>query len=56
VHELEEVVLRLAVLAEVADQRLRQLGVLDAVFLLAAFAEGAAVEEIGRASCRERVS
>ncbi len=44
VHQLEEMVFRLAVLARIADQHLRQLGVLDAVFLLAAFAERAAVE------------
>src|SRR5437764_8295284 len=43
-HQLEEVVLRLAGLAGVADQRLGELGVLHAVILLAAFAERAAVE------------
>src|SRR6266566_3212548 len=42
--QLEEMVLRLAGRARVADQRLGELGVLDAVILLAAFAERAAVE------------
>src|SRR5690606_38292440 len=44
VQQLEQVVLRLVVGARVADLRDRQLGVLDAHLLLAAFAEGAAVE------------
>jgi hypothetical protein len=44
VQQLEQVVLRLAVLAEVADQALGQRGVLDAHVLLAAFAQRAAVE------------
>src|ERR1019366_4785091 len=42
--QLVEVVLRLAGAAGIADQALRQLGILDAVFLLAGLAEGAAVE------------
>ena len=44
VHELEEVILRLAGAAGIADQRLRELGVLDAVLLFAAFAQRAAIE------------
>src|SRR5664279_2360891 len=39
-----EEVLRLARAAGIADQALRQLGILDAVFLLAGLAQGAAVE------------
>src|SRR4030081_3434775 len=42
--QLVEVVLRLAGASGIADQALRQLGILDAVFLLAGLAEGAAVE------------
>src|SRR5690606_19651101 len=44
VQQLEQVVLRLVVGARVANLRDRQLGVLDAHLLLAAFAEGTAVE------------
>jgi hypothetical protein len=43
-HQLEEMVFRLAGAARVADQLFESCGVLDAVFLLAAFAERAAVE------------
>ena len=43
-QQLVEVVLRLAGAARVADQGLRELRVLDAVLLLAAFAQRAAVE------------
>src|SRR5450830_231289 len=49
VQQLEQVVLRLAVLAEVADQTGRQGRVLHAVFLFAAFTQGAAVEADQRA-------
>src|SRR5437899_4515754 len=42
--QLVEMVLRLAVAARIADQMFRQLGILDAVILLAALAERAAVE------------
>ena len=43
-QQLEEMVLRLAVAARIADQALRQSRVLDAVFLLAGLAQRAAVE------------
>src|SRR4030081_1942834 len=42
--QLVEVVLRLAGAAEIADQVLRQRSVLDAVFLFAGLAQGAAVK------------
>src|SRR5579883_6905 len=43
-HQLEEVILRLHVAPRIADQRLRELRILDAHILFAAFAERAAVE------------
>src|ERR1700675_4015059 len=43
-HQLVEMVLRLAGAARIANQALRELRVLDAVFLLAGLAQGAAVE------------
>jgi hypothetical protein len=45
-QQLEEVVLRLAVAARIADQALGQSGVLDAVFLLAGFPERATTPSI----------
>ncbi len=44
VYEFEEMIFRLHVVARVADQRLGECGVLDAVILLAALAERAAIE------------
>jgi hypothetical protein len=44
VHELEEVVLGLHVPARVAYERFRQRGILEAILLLAALPERAAIE------------
>src|ERR1700733_1611374 len=55
VQQLEQMVLRLAGAAEIADQRLRQRGILDAVFFFAALAQGAAVETDDRGMTEIRV-
>src|SRR5258708_22664515 len=55
VYQLEEMIFGLSGAAGVADQRLRDRGILDAVVLLAAFAQGAAVEADDRRVTEIRV-
>src|ERR1700692_2440541 len=55
VHQLEEMVFGLSVAARVADQRLGNRGILDAVIFLAAFAERAAVKADDRGVTEIRV-
>src|SRR5258708_6750023 len=55
VHQFEEMIFGLSVLARVADQHLGKLRVLNAVLFLAAFAEPAAVEADDRRGTEVRI-